>query len=32
VNDFGQANQFAQDLDCRRPFGPNSTYCDTILR
>jgi hypothetical protein len=32
LNDFGQADQFAQDLRCGGPFGPNSTYCDTILR
>jgi hypothetical protein len=32
LNDFGQADQFAQDTRCGGPFGPNSTYCDTILR
>ena len=32
VKDFGQADQFQQTLECGGPFGPNSTYCDTILR
>jgi hypothetical protein len=32
LNDFGQANQFAQTLQCGGPFGPNSTYCATILK
>jgi hypothetical protein len=32
VNDFGQANQFAQTLQCGGPFGQDSTYCDTILK
>jgi hypothetical protein len=27
TNDFGQADQFFQTLDCGGPFGPNSTYC-----
>jgi hypothetical protein len=31
VNDFGQVNQFAQTTECGGPFGPDSTYCDTIL-
>lgn len=32
VNDFGQASQFAQTTQCGGPFGPNSTYCVTILK
>jgi hypothetical protein len=30
--DFGQANQFTQSLQCGGPFGPNTTYCSTILK
>lgn len=30
--DFGQADQFQQTLQCGGPFGPNSTYCSTILK
>jgi hypothetical protein len=30
--DYGQANQFQQTLNCGGPFGPNSTYCDTVLK
>jgi hypothetical protein len=29
--DYGQADQFAQTMACGGPFGPNSTYCDTVL-
>jgi hypothetical protein len=31
-NDFNGVLQFAQTLECSGPFGPNSTYCDTILQ
>jgi hypothetical protein len=29
--DFGQADQFAQTPRCGGPFGPNTTYCATVL-
>jgi hypothetical protein len=29
---YGQAAQFATTTQCGGPFGPNSTYCDTLLR
>jgi hypothetical protein len=29
--DYGQAAQFATATQCGGPFGPNSTYCDTVL-
>jgi hypothetical protein len=32
LNDFNGVLQFAQTLNCSGPFGPNSTYCDTILK
>jgi hypothetical protein len=32
VKDFGQADQFTQTTQCGGPFGPNSTYCSTILK
>jgi len=32
LEDFGQANQFTQTLQCGGPFGANSTYCSTILK
>lgn len=32
VKDFGQADQFQQSTQCGGPFGPNSTYCMTILK
>ncbi len=32
TKDFGQANQYQQTLLCGGPFGPNSTYCDTLLK
>jgi len=32
VKDFGQADQFQQTTQCGGPFGPDSTYCATILR
>jgi len=32
VNNYGQADQFAQTLECGGPFGANSTYCATILK
>jgi hypothetical protein len=31
VNDYGRANQFAQQTHCGGPFGPNSTYCDHVI-
>ncbi len=32
VKDFGQADQFQQTTQCGGAFGPNSTYCATILK
>jgi hypothetical protein len=32
LKDFGQANQFTQSLQCGGPFGPNTTFCSTILK
>jgi hypothetical protein len=32
LKDFGQADQFTQTTQCGGPFGPNSTYCVTILK
>jgi hypothetical protein len=32
ARDFGQADQFQQTTNCGGPFGPNSTYCATILK
>jgi len=32
LKDFGQANQFTQTLQCGGPFGPNTTFCSTILK
>jgi len=32
LNDFCEADEFAETLQCGGPFGPNSTYCDTILK
>lgn len=32
TNDFGSATQFAQTALCGGPFGPDSTYCDTMLK
>jgi hypothetical protein len=29
--DYGQAGQFATTQQCGGPFGPDSTYCDTVL-
>jgi hypothetical protein len=31
VKDYGKANQFAQTLQCGGPFGPDSTYCATVI-
>ena len=31
TNDLGGVDQFAQTLECGGPFGPNSTYCDTLV-
>lgn len=30
--DFGQVNQFQQTEQCGGPFGPNSTFCSTVLK
>jgi hypothetical protein len=30
--DYGKADQFATTLQCGGPFGPNSTYCVTIIK
>jgi hypothetical protein len=30
-HDYGQAGQFATTPQCGGPFGPDSTYCDTVL-
>jgi hypothetical protein len=30
-DDYGQAGQFATTPQCSGPFGPDSTYCDTML-
>ena len=32
VKDFGQADQFQQTTQCGGPFGPDSTYCATVLK
>ena len=32
LKDFGQADQFSQTTECGGPFGPDSTYCSTILK
>jgi hypothetical protein len=29
--DFGKANQFRKQPLCGGPFGPDSTYCDTVI-
>ncbi|HEX9032088.1 MAG TPA: hypothetical protein VF834_09610 [Streptosporangiaceae bacterium] len=31
-SDYGQAAQFATTMQCGGPFGPDSTYCDTVLK
>jgi hypothetical protein len=31
INDLGGVDQFAETLECGGPFGPDSTYCDTIV-
>ena len=30
--DYGQAGQFALTTGCGGPFGPDTTYCDTVLK
>ena len=30
--DYGKADQFATTPQCGGPFGPNSTYCVTIIK
>jgi hypothetical protein len=32
IKDFDQADQYQQTLQCGGPFGPNSTYCATVLK
>jgi hypothetical protein len=32
TNDYGQADQFQQTQGCGGPFGPNSTYCSTVIK
>lgn len=32
VNDFGQVDQFEQTTNCGGPFGPDSTYCSTVVK
>jgi hypothetical protein len=32
LKDYAQADQFQQSTQCGSPFGPNSTYCATILK
>ncbi|HYL94107.1 MAG TPA: hypothetical protein VEW69_13230, partial [Alphaproteobacteria bacterium] len=32
LKDFGQADQFTQTKQCGGPFGPNTTYCSTIVK
>jgi hypothetical protein len=32
TNDFGQADQFPQTLQCGGPFGPDSTYCANQIK
>ncbi|HEX2329122.1 MAG TPA: hypothetical protein VHN74_10375 [Candidatus Angelobacter sp.] len=32
LKDFGQADQFTQTQQCGGPFGPNTTFCSTILK
>ena len=31
INNLKGIDQFAQTLDCGGPFGPDSTYCDTVV-
>jgi hypothetical protein len=30
--DYGQGSQFATTMQCGGPFGPNTTFCDTVLK
>ena len=32
IKDFGQADQFQQSTNCGGPFGPDSTFCATVLK
>lgn len=32
TKDYGQALQFDQTLNCPSPYGPDTTYCSTVLR
>ena len=32
INDYQQAAQFSETKRCPGPFGPNTTYCSTILK
>lgn len=31
-NDYGQADQFQQTTQCPSPYGPDTTYCATVLK
>jgi hypothetical protein len=30
--DYGQGSQFPATMQCGGPYGPDSTYCDTVLK
>jgi hypothetical protein len=32
VKDYGKAGQFAQTKQCGGPFGPDFTYCATVIK
>ncbi len=32
TKDYGQALQFDQTLNCPSPYGPDTTYCSTVLK
>ncbi|MBV9281961.1 MAG: hypothetical protein JOZ41_17930 [Chloroflexi bacterium] len=32
TNDFGQADQFQQTMQCPSPRGPDTTYCSTVIK
>lgn len=31
-SDYGQGSQFPATMQCGGPYGPDSTYCDTVLK
>ena len=31
-SDYGQGSQFPVTMQCGGPYGPDSTYCDTVLK